>query len=182
MAKIEGIKEALDLIGNIKESFKRTTDNKLHELMLFISKKITDELKLELAKTTNKESILSQSIEPLIVEEGNNISVHITANDYWKFVEEGVNGWEGNVGSPYTFKEQFPSFKMQKSIQTWMGRNGISDVDELEQAALGTAIVVKRWGLKPKHFIRNVLDESFIKEIEKMVSDEMGNIVYLSIK
>ena len=178
--ELVGLKEALDNIGKLKKEFKSTSDNPLHQLMLDISNRIVKTMQEQLKKPN---SILSQSIthSPIVIDETGNISINIQANEYWDFVNQGVNGWQQNQGSEYTFKDTFPSYKMQESIQDWEGRNGIGDADDFKSISIGIAIIVKKFGIKPTHFVDVVLSDSFINEIAREVSEQSGKFVSLKI-
>ena len=47
---------------------------------------------------------LSQSVDVRVFEDGGVVSFQIIMEDYWKFVDIGVDGRLKKVGSPYSFK------------------------------------------------------------------------------
>lgn len=179
--ELVGLKEALENIGKLKEEFKSTANNPLHQLIIDISNRIVSTMQKQLKKP---DSILSQSIghSPIIIENNGNISIEITANEYWDFVNSGVNGLKANFGSQYSFKTPYPNKKMAESIQGWMGQRGISNGADFRSASYGIATSVKKYGIKPTHFVDVVLSDSFINEISEQVSEQAGKLVSLTIK
>lgn len=74
-------------------------------------------------KNTAKRS-LSQSIEalPLVFEDGK-INIQVEANDYWDFVNSGVDGARVKRGSPYSYSNKQPPVN---SILEWIKDRSIT--------------------------------------------------------
>jgi hypothetical protein len=188
--ELVGLKEALADIGKIKKSFKMTSNNPIEQLILDIANRIIKEMQEGLKM---QGSSLSQSIKPLaVVQEGGKISINIEANHYWDFVNQGVNGFrrvngfQVAFGSPYYFKNLYPSRKMVESFEEGSTRKGVmdaySDKKNTLSAAWGAAINTKKFGIKPTHFVDKVLSENFINEIAALISKETGKLIFLNIK
>jgi len=48
---------------------------------------------------------LLQSVDAFVKVNSNNISFELVMNDYWKFVDEGVDGYKKSVGSQFKYKK-----------------------------------------------------------------------------
>lgn len=146
-------------------------------------------------------SNLEQSITPSIsVDEDGNVNMEISMNDYWRFVDEGVNGISQNQGSPYSFRPiparptppGFPTFR--ESIATWIRKQGIrtwSYTDKDGQVivntidsdkALRTASFVfmqsiKDKGIEATHFTDKAVSDQQLLQVEadllQAISDQI---------
>jgi len=71
-------------------------------------------------------------MKPVVVESGVNNIIDIYVNDYYKFVDKGVRGWQDKKGSgsPYSFKKptgaKKGNSKMVASVRKWVVRESIS--------------------------------------------------------
>jgi len=114
-------------------------------------------------------------------------------DDYWKFVEKGVNGWKIKHGSDYTYKKwtkNIPNEPMQEFVRNrslQLGnipthyknskgifkkrKNKLSTLDASK--ALGAMIghKIKEKGLKPTHFFTNVVNENWQ---ERFIEDTLN--------
>ena len=92
--------------------------------------------------------------------------VTINLQWYWKIIEEGVNGWQTNQGSPYSFKTKIPGEKMVNAIEKWIQIKKILPRDKKgrfiprRNAAFAFSKSILKKGLKPKHILRNVLNKN----------------------
>ena len=105
--------------------------------------------------------------------------VKIQTLDYAKFVDEGVSGWAVDRGSQYRFKTKGvkPSGDLVKSIKAWLMREGSFArvkqkitvnhneakrqriTDASTKAAISTAYMIKRQGIKPTNYWRKATNE-----------------------
>lgn len=76
---------------------------------------------------------LASTIRPVVVEAGQNNIIDIYMNDYYKFVDKGVKGWQdrSGSGSPYSFKKPTGrggkgSSKMVTAIRKWVIRENLA--------------------------------------------------------
>jgi len=121
--------------------------------------------------------ILSDSIVAMPIQVfGKTYSVEINIASYYKFVDEGVNGWNQSQGSPFSFKHYTgksgkKSSPMIAAIQNWLITEGLQATAvnkaktpfkrerkqaSITDASLGTAIAIskaiRKRGLKASHF------------------------------
>lgn len=129
---------------------------------------------------------LLQSIDGLIKVQSNNISFELVMNDYWKFVDKGVDGTVTSQGSEYKYKKngkRIPLDAMKKFIAArglspkqlvTKGSKKVSKAKKqtaLDSFAWALGISIKRKGLKPTHFFTNVINESLKQRLTKEISE-----------
>jgi len=132
--------------------------------------------------TTSKK--LEQSIIALPVKVANGtITVEIQAADYWKFVNEGVQGVGGkkadgstwqkkNTTSPFSYKkDKKPSVK---HFIDWSYLAGKSPFAVRE--------TVFRSGTKGNHFFDEVINDSFERELANKLTEMLSRVIEVDIK
>ena len=108
--------------------------NNLSQAVLILAGEFIDDAVNNLNKADRVSSgNLQDSMRPVVVSAGANNIIDIYINDYYKFVDKGVRGWQDKEGSgsPYAFKPPNKSRKAGKSkmvtaIRSWVVREGIS--------------------------------------------------------
>jgi hypothetical protein len=94
------------------------------------------------------------------------LSFEIQADDYYKFVDQGVNGIAVNHASVFSFRYPGVSYNMAKAIQEWKG---------LEMShAFAVASNIKQRGLKPKHITESVITDELLEKISKDLAEVTG--------
>jgi hypothetical protein len=143
---------------------------------------------------------MQDTIQPTELEyNGSIISIGVEAIDYMSYVDAGVNGWAKNRGSIYNFKAPKKRAKGEKftgtsplveSIKEYLKREGGSarnvqvgisareskGMDALTKNAISVAYMIKRQGIKPKHFFRDAT-----KEMEVVIRNELGVALRIDI-
>lgn len=176
----------LDLLGEDKSLSEEVqlndTANTLVQLAAIYAGKIAEKADKVDASSSGK---MQDSIRPTEVEyNGSVYSIGIEAKDYLSYVDAGVNGWAVNRGSVYSFKTKGvnPQGDMVKSIKEYLKREGNSSrnkykitarekkgMDALTKNAVTVAYMIKRQGIKPKHFLRDATTE-----MEVVIRNELG--------
>lgn len=188
---LENIGESIKVLDGSSKSFQK-------ELKDFT------ELKIALARDylledPNREGTgtLAASIEPeFFIDAGNSIGINILANDYWDFVNSGVNGVLNKFGAPYSFQTLNPSRKMVDAFagfDGWMASKGITELvyydtnldqmvrkelitdEDFRGAAFVFARAVKRNGIEPNDFIDRAFNEEAVNEFEQLILDALEN-------
>jgi len=167
--------------------------DKLAKLAAQYSLRIIDEIE---KKDVASSGGLSDSIKPTTVtHKGKIFTVGIKAKDYASYTDEGVSGWALDRGSRFKFKTKGvdPKGAMVKSIKDWMQREGKSarnvkvSVTQRERkgkqikdatttAAVSMAYMIKRMGIKPRHFWRDAS-----KGFEVVIQNELGAALKIDI-
>tara|TARA_R110000868_G_scaffold199212_8_gene445831 strand:+ start:1993 stop:2640 length:648 start_codon:yes stop_codon:yes gene_type:complete len=155
-------------------------------------------------KDVASSGFMQDNIKPTDLEvNGGTLSVGITAPLYASYVDEGVNGWAVNRGSRFNYKRgagkrkkggsSFAESPMVKSLKEYINREGesarnikVSVTDREEKgrsmrdattkAAMSMAFMIKRQGIKPRHFWRDATNK-FLPIAEK----ELGTAVKIDI-
>jgi hypothetical protein len=115
----------LDTLGSNEQGAEALTETSA--AILKVAGEFIEDCEANLIKADRVSSgSLTDSMKPVIVEAGVNNIIDIYINDYYKFVDKGVKGWQDKKGSgsPYQFKR--PSgkgkgtSKMVTAIRKWI--------------------------------------------------------------
>lgn len=120
--------------------------------------------------------------------DGDVLKIGINALEYTSYVDEGVNGWALDRGSRFKYRTKGvnPDGDMVKSLKEYISREGLSArnvkvsvtsrerkgqsmPDPTTRAAVNMAYMIKRFGIKPRHFWRDAT-EQFIPIFEDELS------------
>jgi len=186
--EVTGFEGIFDKIGKAKEDLKPIPNTPLFNYLTTVATQIVSQLKTsvrnEMGSNTILEATIGQGPPPLVsIDSNNNIYISISANDYWKFVNDGVNGLQRGQGSQYSFRTPFPSRAMVDSLKNGAKFKGLSlppGFKDYESYSYASAIKLKKEGIKPNHFVDNVLTPEFLEFIQKELAEELGKIVTLS--
>lgn len=139
---------------------------------------------------------MQDNITPTDLEvNGDTLTVGINAPLYASYVDEGVNGWAVNRGSRFQYRTKGvdPKGAMVKSLKEYINREGLSSrnvkvavtdreskgktmQDTTTKAAVQMGYMIKRQGIKPRHFWRDATNK-FLPIAEK----ELGTAVKIDI-
>jgi hypothetical protein len=161
------------------------------------AKKVVADSQANLDKGINASMSLRQSITPLPVKQiDGGYMVEIEADDYWKFVDQGVQGATSSakaVGSPFKYKEKGPPIQ---SLASYITNKGIkvtptkdrktgqmrSSLEQVMIDARGMSRAIKNYGTTRTLFFTNALPESAIKDLTENVATIYGKSISISIK
>jgi len=120
---------------------------------------------------------LSTSIgwKPLDVN-SDKVLVEVIAEDYWDFINQGVNGTVNNFGSPYSFKNLVVGMKMHQAFKEFIQLRGITPREpemDYDQLAYILAKATKKKGIRKTPF----MDEGFSPEAIKDLAERLGKTV-----
>ena len=120
---------------------------------------------------------LSTSIgwKPLVTN-GEEILVEVIAEDYWDFINQGVNGTVNKFGSPYSFKNLGVGMNMRQAFKEFIQLRGIQPREpemDYDQLAYVLARATKKKGIRATPF----MDEGFSEEAIKDLADRLGKTV-----
>jgi hypothetical protein len=147
-------------------------------------------------KDVASSGFMQDNITPTDLEvNGDTLTVGINAPLYASYVDEGVNGWAVNRGSRFQYRTKGvdPNGAMVKSLKSYIQREGLSArnvkvsvtqreakgktmKDATTKAAMQMGYMIKRQGIKPRHFWRDATNK-FIPIAEK----ELGTAVKIDI-
>ena len=174
----EDIPLALQLVAEYIEAFER---------------QVADELnRLDKVDTGS----LASSIRYEITETRNGIIIEVFVNDYYKFIDSGVQGVgrnNKNTTSPYRFRTLNPSQSHVSAIRKWIARNGIKAraTDVKKYGAVGRenrqpqdkslAYIIAR-SIKSKGLIRTGFWTDSIQETFKDFDVKMSQALGIDIR
>ena len=145
---------------------------------------------------------LVQSISVDIPIQDDEVSFILSMEDYWKFVDEGVDGTSKSVGSPYKFKKK--NIK-QRAVLEFIANRGISAGRIATHYKNSKGAMVRRKkpmpgdkarktlafligrsmaknGIKPTNFYTNVINEEWKKDFTKKIAIALGNDIKIAFK
>jgi hypothetical protein len=173
----------LDLLAEDKNNFSEAKFDSVADTLGYLAVKYIDTLRTQIDKKDIVSSgKLADTMKPTEVElNGAVYTVGILAKDYASYEDEGVDGWAKSQGSRFKFKTKGvnPQGEMVKSIKDWLSREGASArnvkvgissrerkgmkvQDATTKAAVTTAYMVKKYGIKPSHFWRDATNEMVV--------------------
>ena len=123
-------------------------------------------------KDVASSGFMQSNIKPTnLTKNEETLSIGINAPLYASYVDEGVNGWAVDRGSRFKFRTKGvnPKGDMVKSLKSYIEREGLSArnvkvsvtsretkgktmLDASTKAAVQMAYMIKRQGIKPRHF------------------------------
>lgn len=181
-------------IGSKRSEIKLKSKSPIHRIMEKWSKTAVNTMK----KNTPKASgALAASISFKFGNEDGIITVDFLADDYWDYVNSGVDGFirsadaiENKFGDTYSFKSEIPSRKMVDAFlggdkRNWMASKGITSLtyggetyqlitdEDYRGAAFVLARAVKRHGIQPSNFVASGINEKTIKQLEELLIEAM---------
>lgn len=137
--------------------------NVYEKFILNVGNKVTADLREYIQANAMNTGALAQSV---VYFPTGALSFEIQADDYYKFVDQGVNGIAVNHASVFSFQYPGVSYNMAKAIQEWKG---------LEMShAFAVASNIKQRGLKPKNITDNVINDKVLEMIAKDLTEITG--------
>jgi len=153
---------------------------------------------------------LEKSLAFEVVPLSRGYKINFLANDYYKFVDQGVKGTGDKSGkglkytnknnsSPYAFKFMNPSKKHVDAIKKWITDNDltsrVTDISKwggvgrenkggnmpLKSAAWFVARQIKMGGLKATNFWKNAFDVTF-KDFGQKMSEALGQSITVNLE
>lgn len=132
-------------------------------------------------------SLLTSIIPQNIVASQENISADITADEYWKFINYGVNGRLFN-GAPNWSSlgvTSQPFEQLVEKIKQWMPFRNIQPRgdDTIEETATAIALATIRNGKRPRPFITETAKETKVfQEMAAGIGQLIGKSVAINLK
>lgn len=164
--------------GTATENLRAKAGTKVEETIAEWLRERIDVAQAELeSNNRNASGSLSASIRPKdLVTNGEEVLVEVIAEDYWDFINQGVNGTIGNFGSPYSFRNLGVGMNMRQAFKEFIQLRGIQPREpemDYDQLAYVLARATKKKGIKATPF----MDEGFSEEAIKDLADRLGKTV-----
>lgn len=151
---------------------------------------------------------LIQSIDVNIFEQGNKITFELSMEGYWKFVDQGVDGYLRSVGSEFKYKKntkRIPIDAMKKFIsargitpamsisahrksETFTDKKikarskKVNKEDALNSLAFAMGVNLKKFGIKPTHFFSEVVNADLTERLKADLAQALKRDIEVDIK
>jgi len=135
------------------------------------AKSVEGEMLSRLMRYDKANGKLAKTLDVKVVKKNNWYELQYSMQDYWEFVDKGVNGLKKRVGSKFTFKYANPSRKHVKALEKWGRMRGIP-----KDKAYAVGVKVKRDGIAPTQFYSLTVNRRR-KQFEKKVEDIIFDIL-----
>lgn len=182
-------------LGKLRDDFKPAPDTPFYRaLTAFVTNKIS-EAKTNLRDSNSSASgTLESSIAPNITIEDSKVIVEVLAEDYWEYIDKGVNGVERNQSSPFSFKNlgvsramalSFQDFIRNRNITSILTRNSngetiekiLSTANDYKSASYHLARATKKKGIERTNFFNSVFNQQAFDELSEVLGREVVNIL-----
>jgi len=165
--------EYLQTLGRARQSLKTIASTPIGTVLSSFAQHQIDSMKsIQKRYATGS---LNQSLSFQFGKDEDGISVEFLANDYWDFINSGVNGLMNNYGSPYSFAQYAKSvssdgLNFKESIGLWIQSKGIYAEDEnYDGLAYVIMRAVKEKGIKPNHFLDDTFSDEALEQLEENI-------------
>lgn len=138
--------------------------NAYDRFIIELSNKLAEEFRDYTKKVASNTGALAASIIPVPT---GNLSFRLEADDYYPFVDEGVNAvGTNNHGSQFSFNYPGVSHNMATAISQWKGLD--------MSHAYAVASNIKQRGLQPKRITENVINDQVLERIGRDLAEITG--------
>ena len=174
-------------VGNSESILKGLPGTPLEGLLKDLMQDVADQLVIEMDRLDIAASRrLRQSIIPdkQVTKEGNVVTIGLSADFYWKFVNYGVNGTEVQHGAPSWGKQPPGEVSFHKSIMDWTLDRGITmpaQFDTYDSFAWAVMANVRKKGKQARPFFTNVVNETLTTKIQKELSEFFKEAITVNI-
>jgi hypothetical protein len=174
-------------LGSAQAILDNSNASPLGQLLVSLADDVIKDLKAALkARDINTSSLgLSQSIVPSNVNvNGSEVSVNISMDFYWKYVNYGVNGTEVNHGAPTHGKAPAATKSFKDSILEWIPKRGVTlpqQFQTYDQFAYAIMTNVRKKGQAPRPFFDDVINDVLTQRLKEPIEKVMGRAIELKI-
>jgi len=138
--------------------------NAYDRFIIELSNKLAEQFRDYTKKVASNTGALAASIIPVPTGQ---LSFRLEADDYYPFVDEGVNAvGTNNYGSQFSFNYPGVSHNMATAISQWKGLD--------MSHAYAVASNIKQRGLQPKRITENVINDSVLERIGRDLAELTG--------
>lgn len=189
--------EYLKQFGTAREQVRTTENSLLGQLVREFAEETIQEMKADVQKASGR---MAASIGFDIEFEGEQFVVYFLADDYWDYLNSGVDGVEQSSGAipnqegvVQSFKTLNPSPSMveafggganygkngeQGDMQNWMASKGIiAENGDYNSLAYLLARGTKRHGIKPSNFVNNAFSDERLQKFEQLLLEKLNEII-----
>jgi hypothetical protein len=160
-------------LGVSKKALAGDVNSPLHALLLGLNQEVIDRLTDSVDKyNISASNRLKQSIITVDQSQAGVLTVAVSAEFYWKYVNYGVNGTLVNRGAPTWGKAPAgtPSFK--EAILGWIKDRGLKARPGQTYEDMARVIMkgIREQGIAPRPFFTDVVNEDLKKFLTKSIT------------
>ena len=172
-------------LGSSKEALKGTPNSPLSQLIQEQVNSIIKDLRQRLSYyDADSSGELKQSLIISKVEQTTDaITVQMSGEFYWKFVNYGVNGTLINRGAPSYGTQPSTGRSFKDMINQWMGDRGITPRQGTSRESLNWLIRkdIIEDGQEKRPFFTDVVNNALERELTQQVTQLMGRAIEITI-
>jgi hypothetical protein len=172
-------------LGVSRKALAGEVNSPLHALLIGLNQEIIDRLNASIlgydAIASNR---LKQSIITIDESQPGTLSVAISAEFYWKYVNYGVNGTKVNHGAPTWGSAPGSTMSFKDSILGWIRDKGLQarPGQTYDQMAFAIMRGIKENGMAPRPFFTDVVNKELKDYLSKTISEVLKQAVIIEIK
>lgn len=172
-------------LGVSRKALAGEVNSPLHALLIGLNQEIIDKLNESIqgydAIASNR---LKQSIIAIDESEPGVLSVAISAEFYWKYVNYGVNGTKVNHGAPTWGSAPGSTMSFKDSILGWIRDKGLRarPGQTYDQMAFAIMRGVKEKGTAPRPFFTDVVNAELKQYLTKAITEVYKQAIIIEIK
>lgn len=171
--------EEIEKLKNLKIGSKKTKPEDIYEEYLIeLGQAISEAFKSYIEENDISSSgTLSQSIVSIPVS---NFEVQIQADEYFSYIDEGVNGTKKGQNSRFSFKYPNPSKSHADAIRAWIPTRGLSlpsGFKSFDSYSYAIARKVKERGIEARNIIDGVMTKDTLRTIEEQLFNLTGIMI-----
>ena len=172
-------------LGVSRQTLTGEVNSPLHALLIGVNQEIIDRLNASIQKydaiASNR---LKQSMITIDESQPGVISVAVSAEFYWKYVNYGVNGTKVNHGAPTWGSAPSGTMTFKDAIAGWIRDKGIRarPGQTYEQMTFAIMRGIKEKGIAPRPFFTDVVNKELKAYITKAVSEVIKQALIIEIR
>ncbi len=167
------LNDFLNSTGRLRENLRSEANTEVEQI---ISNWLAERIEIAQNELEQNDRVgtgaLKQSVRAEIETDDATI-VKVLAEDYWDFINSGVNGVANNFGAKYSFKNLGVGSNMKQAFREFIQVRGITPREpEMSYDSLAYVLArsVKKKGIRKTPF----MDEGFSDEAIKELADRLG--------
>lgn len=174
-------------LGASKAILNNEPQSALGQLLISISEDVIAQLqeKLREYNVNTSSGALSQSLHATEVQiQGDTVSVSISGEFYWKYINYGVNGTEVSHGAPDHGSAPPGEMSFSESIAQWIPKRGLQLPEQFSNFESFTYAImtnIRKHGKQARPFFSDVVNKSLVAQIKDPITKVMGKAIKIKI-
>lgn len=180
------ILESLNL-GSSREILKSSPGSPLSQLLLQAAQDTVEKLKVALKDrdvNTSSQTLSQSAAVTEVSVNGSEVSIGVSMDFYWKFVNYGVNGTELNRGAPNWGSVPSSEKTFHQSILEWIPKRGLMlppSFQSYDSFAFAIMTNIRKFGVEARPFFTDVVNERLLEALQGPIEGVLRQAVTISI-